>query len=513
MTFFKHKNISKTIILAFIFIILTNSLLISFFYLNNQWSDYETNESALSKQSLSQQKKMLKASVDKIVDDLDFWFKSGINRDIMIKWISQIEYDKEKSDYFFVYKLWDISGGDKFAKLLINPNRPDIIGQFISDSYTDINGKAFRKEFLKGIRKDGESFVEYSYKKASTGKVVKKISYFKYYENLSWIVARGVYADDIVMQTSIQKTALKEKVKKQIGQNLIAFIAVSIIAVMISLIIGKKIESVLTQKNEEVKNKRLQLVNLNKTLEKRVAKEVAKAKQKDEMLMRKSKFIALGEMISNIAHQWRQPISELSAIFMNLKMKHDLGLLTHETMQNKSKEAESLLEYMSNTIDDFRNFFKPDKRKKEFNVKRSIEAVFNIISSSIENEAIDIQKEIDEKITLYGYENEFEQVLLNMINNSKDALIANKIEKPFIFIKGVENNSKVEVHIKDNAGGIKAKPIEKIFEPYFTTKDEGGTGIGLYMSKMIIETNMHGELNVQNDEEGAEFTLVFDKST
>lgn len=507
MAIFKHKNISKVIILTSVLIILSNSLLISFFYVKNQMSEYDEKVNALTKQQIQKQKSMLKNDIANIIDTIDFWYQKNKNEKDLLKWLGAIKFDKEKSNYIFIYELHNINGGDKFAKLIINPNRPDIIGKFISDSYKDINGKEFRKEFLKGIRQDGEAFVEYSYKKTSTSENIKKISYFKYYKGLNWIVAKGVYDDDLQQQILLQKNELKRRVIKQINSNIIAFILISIIAVIVSLLIGKKIEGVLKQKNKEVEIKTQELENLNKNLEQRVGLEINKAKEKEQILVQKSKMIALGEMVSNIAHQWRQPISEISSIFMNLKMKYNLNLLTKEALDDKSKEIEGILEYMSQTIDDFRNFFKPNKQREDFNIDKSIKAVLNIIGTTLNTHNITVNQNIDKALIVNGYENEFEQVILNMISNAKDALVNRSIKEPVINIDAYSKNEKAIISIEDNGGGIDIDLKEKIFEPYFTTKDNTGTGIGLYMSKMIIETNMGGELNVENSQNGAKFTV------
>ena len=181
-------------------------------------------------------------------------------------------------------------------------------------------------------------------------------------------------------------------------------------------------------------------------------------------------------------------------------------------MEEKSKEAENILNYMSKTIDDFREFFMPKKDKKEFFIKDAIKAVINIIGSSAKDKNIQINIDIPENIKTFGHKNEFEQVLLNIITNAKHVLMSEKIEKPKIDITLHVDKTNLYLYIKDNAKGIKVTPIEKIFEPYFTTKeDSGGTGIGLYMSKLIIEKSMGGILKAENKKDGAMFTIRLKK--
>ena len=226
--------------------------------------------------------------------------------------------------------------------------------------------------------------------------------------------------------------------------------------------------------------------------------------------MQKSKFIAMGEMISLIAHQWRQPISELNAIILNIKLHYDLEKLTKTMLDKKTQEIENLLDYMSNTIDDFRTFFKPDKTKEKFYLIESCKRVTDITSSMLSEHQIMLIKNMDETISINNYQNEFEQVVLNIVTNAKDALLCDNIPNPQIKIN-LYKTDKIYLKICDNAHGISPKIIDKIFEPYFTTKEESdGTGIGLYMSKLIIEQNMGGELSVQSSKSGTCFIISFE---
>ena len=225
-------------------------------------------------------------------------------------------------------------------------------------------------------------------------------------------------------------------------------------------------------------------------------------------------FIALGEMISNIAHQWRQPLSELSSILMFIKFKYSINALDSETMQRKSQEADRVLEYMSHTIDDFRNFFMPKKEKEEFNLLKEVQLVMNIISSTLDNYNIKVEMNIDENIKIITYLNEYKQVVLNILSNAKDILIDKNLKNPLIKITVSEDKNYVILNIEDNGGGVLVEPKGKIFEPYFTTKeDSNGTGIGLYMSKIIVEKNMKGKLRVKNINDGAQFSIYIPKDS
>ncbi len=511
MHLFEHKNIAKTIVFTTIAIILSNSLLISFFYLHNTYNEYQNQLERIKDQQINNQKIAIKQQINDIVQTIDYCYDTNINNknivEDLLSWINSLKYDPLKSDYIFIYELKNIEGGDDFATLLVNPNRPDLIGKGLSDEYTDPKGKKFRKEFLEEIRRDGESFVRYAYKKPSTNEIVDKISYFKYYKNLNWIVAKGVYIDDINDLVQNLETQYFQIIKKQMIGNMVSFILVSLFAVFLVYIFGKQIEKTLYEKDKEVVAKTKELEKLNLSLQDQVAKEVKKASDQEKILMQKSKFIAMGEMVSNIAHQWRQPISELSTIFMNIKLRYDLNKLDQQFMNVKAQESERLLNYMSTTIDDFRSFFKPNKQKESFEIRNIIEAAMHIIGSTLSSNNIKLITSIKDDFQIVGYANELEQALLNIISNAKDALIENKIEDPFIKIVVESKDDKIFISIEDNAGGIQTEPIDSIFEPYYTTKVDHGTGIGLYMTKMIVVKNLNGKLNVQNTSNGAKFVI------
>jgi len=225
--------------------------------------------------------------------------------------------------------------------------------------------------------------------------------------------------------------------------------------------------------------------------------QVEKEEQK-EILVQQNKLASMGEMLGNIAHQWRQPLSRMSYILMNIESKDKEQ---HHTQ--KLQEASEQLEFMSQTIDDFRSFYAPDKAKEDFSLETATEETLKIIHSTFRHNNIDIELILKNDRTLHNYKNEYKQVLLNLLSNAKDALIDRVILLPKVTIT-IDKN---KISIQDNAGGIKENILPHIFEPYFTTKDKN-TGIGLYMSKMIIEKNMGGILNVFNREKGVLFILT-----
>ncbi len=515
---FGYKNISKLIMTTTILLIMLNTVIISLFYYKNQLNIHENNLIKLKYEKIQKQKDNLKVDIQTMIKMIEFKF--DYDQDLIRKeaeyikrWIKEdIAFDMSKSDYVFIYELINRKGGDDFARLLVNPNRPDLEGKLISSNYTDIQGYAFRKRFLDGINLDGEAFVRYSYEKTDDS-IAEKISYFYYYEPLNWVIAKGVYVDDIQQDIDYENGILEKHVNMQINQNLFFFLFFSVIAIIMAFIIGKKLQQIIINKDRRVKNTTKALANFNRKLDLRVKQAIEKNKEQERILTQKSKFIALGEMISLIAHQWRQPISELNAIVMNVKLHHDLGKLDKEHMDKKTSEMEKLLDFMSTTIDDFRTFFKPDKQKEKFYFKDSLHRVFKITSATLIENKIDLQTNIQEDLCIKNYQNEFEQVVLNLITNAKDALVSDGIEKPSIHVEAYEQDQKIFIKVKDNAKGMNKEIIEKIFDPYFTTKEEAeGTGIGLYMAKLIIEKNMKGKLSAQSSEDGSCFMITFNKN-
>lgn len=214
----------------------------------------------------------------------------------------------------------------------------------------------------------------------------------------------------------------------------------------------------------------------------------------------------MGEMIGIIAHQWKQPLSSLAMKIQTIKYKK---AITEEYKEDYVSENMQLIQFMSKTIDDFRDFFRQDKIKENFNILKCIDKTLNIVKPQLTEVRIDINVEGEDFIT-NGLQSEFQQVIVNLITNAKDELVAKKIKNKKIEIQTKIENKKGILLIKDNAGGIPENIIENIFEPYFTTKEIGkGTGIGLYISKTIIEDTMQGELSVSNQDGGACFKMTF----
>ncbi len=255
-----------------------------------------------------------------------------------------------------------------------------------------------------------------------------------------------------------------------------------------------------------------ELKSFNTKLEKQVQEKVAELQTQEQMLVHQSRQAAMGEMIESIAHQWRQPLNIIGLSSANLEMEYDLGVMTPENFKDKMEIISLNINYMSNTIDDFRDFLNPDTSLTHFNPQEIIEEVFKILKAQLSNNKISFTIEIENEISLLGNANEFKQVIFILINNSKDAIKSlqqkEKIKEGAIKVHIRKEADKNILSFCDNGGGIKEDIIHSIFNPYFSTKfASSGTGIGLYIAKNIIESRMGANLEAKNIENGCCFTI------
>jgi signal transduction histidine kinase len=268
--------------------------------------------------------------------------------------------------------------------------------------------------------------------------------------------------------------------------------------------IEARIEAEITERKKAVQ----ELILLNQELESRVEIRTEELNEKNKLLLFQSRHAALGEMIGNIAHQWRQPLNTLGLTIQQIALYYELGEFNKDYLDKSVKKSMDLIQHMSQTIDDFRNYFKPDKEKTNFKVHAALENTLSLIEDSFRSKQIQIEIILLGDPVIYGYRNEFSQALLNILNNAGDALIEKNITPSKISITLCYEDGTAIITIADNAGGVPDEIISKIFDPYFTTKGpQQGTGVGLFMAKTIIEKNMGGKLSVRNNIDGAEFKI------
>ncbi len=259
---------------------------------------------------------------------------------------------------------------------------------------------------------------------------------------------------------------------------------------------------------EMVEQRTAEIHKLNQKLEHRIATEVAKSREKDHLILRQYRYAAMGEMMSNIAHQWRQPLAALGLIIDDIKDAFRFGELDEQYIDLCVQNSRQITSQLSKTIDEFRTFFKSDSNQHHFSLNQSIKKVLSLVESTLEDKEIKLELNLSEEISIYGYPGDFEQALMNIVDNSRDALLSRWVSFPGILISCRKSDKKVSIFVRDNAGGVDEEIAHKIFEPYFTTKDQGkGIGVGLYMAKTVIEKNMNGRLDFCNTEEGAEFRI------
>ncbi|MDD2895789.1 MAG: HAMP domain-containing sensor histidine kinase [Aliarcobacter sp.] len=325
---------------------------------------------------------------------------------------------------------------------------------------------------------------------------------------------------ELYLKTNVDNKTLDSLIEKKIAEHekqdkmfsdfmIVVSLVVLFFMAFFSFLMISIVKEVIRKYKKEVQYREDELKALNDNLFMKVECGIQEAKQKDKKILEQAKLARIGSMISMIAHQWRQPLSQLSGILMELETATRFKKVDENHIYNAIEKSDKMIEFMSNTIDDFRNFYKPDKIKEEFLVSVACSKAINIIDATLKNFGIELNIDVKKDKKVYGYPTEFAQVILNLLSNAKDILVEKEIKNPRIDISIDSKGVLSTITIKDNAGGIHEKNQELIFDPYYSTKDSSkGTGLGLYISKLIIERNMGGELSVHNDEEGAVFKII-----
>ena len=388
-----------------------------------------------------------------------------------------------KNNYIFIIN---------YEGIYLSHIRPEYIGKHASINNDTVDIKKIISDLIK-ISKEGEGFYSYiQNKKPDTDLPTKKVSFVKGLNNWGWIIGTGFYEDEINKVLQEREKEIDERFDKYVKDILLISIFLTLILLFISKYISKFLE--------------------NKFLD--YKKEIEK---KQSILHQQSKMAAMGEMIGNIAHQWRQPLSTISTSATGVLVSKELGVLEDSLLNDSLNKINKSAQYLSKTIDDFRNFFNPEKIKNKFLLKDTMKITSELVSAQFNSQNIEIIENI-ENIEINSYENELIQALINILNNAKDALKSKepKLDKKLIFIDIYKSKKELVIKIKDNAGGILDENINKIFNPYFTTKAKAeGTGIGLYITEEIIVRHLNGHLTVENKEYiyenisyiGAEFTI------
>ncbi|RXK12442.1 ATP-binding protein [Halarcobacter mediterraneus] len=307
----------------------------------------------------------------------------------------------------------------------------------------------------------------------------------------------------IIITTAHQETNF---LMQSIESNISAYVLKPIDIYKLKESLIKAIESKILKEELIEKNKKLEI-------------EIQKNKENQQIIETQSRFAAMGEMINMIAHQWRQPLASIGTASFNLKYKLLSNKFNLETAKGREEqtlfftqkldEIEFYVQNLTTTIDDFRNFYKSDKKLINTNIETPIKNALKIIEKDLEANNIKVELDLESKKEIHIYENELMHVFMNMLKNAQDKFLEKNIDKAKIQIKTFDTKDSVEIEICDNGGEIEEKNLNIIFEPYFSTKKEkNGTGIGLYMSKIIIENNHKGNLNVCNKQGNVCFSII-----
>ncbi len=413
------------------------------------------------------------------------------------RWVEYIRFGN--NNYFWIHTNTN--------KLLAHPYRQEDINKD-DTNLKDAKGTLFVQKFIKlAIKNHQGNFLEYFWPKPNQIESTQKLAFIKLYKEWNWIIGTGIYMDEIHQVISNKKKDLEKKIDTYIQNTIIIAFFLMVFISFLSIIISQQINNTFKRYQDKVHRKELKLKDLNQNLHVKIDLALKEAKQKDRTMLRQSRLARMGEMLNMIAHQWRQPLSQLAGIMMEVETTIAFKKANDKFLLGATNDATKIIQFMSLTIEDFKNFFKPEKNKENFYVSKACKEAIGLIKESLINQHIVLNVEIIQDKQIKGYQREYSQVILNLLVNAKDALIMNHVKNANIILNiDIKDNISI-VQVKDNAGGINKDHIESIFDPYFSTKKSQGTGLGLYMSKMIIETNMQGKLSVLNDEKGAVFTI------
>ena len=384
---------------------------------------------------------------------------------------------------------------DYKGNMLSNKNTT-LIGKNVFQAQ-DKMGKYFVQHMID-IAQKGNGFVNYYDPNLPKEKTYMKTSFVKGVPDWNFLIGAGFNENELNTKIHEKQEILNKANDEYIINMLIISLIITILLTCIALYVSKIIQTLFIR----YKNK--------------IAKEIHKNHEKDMMIAQQSKMNALGDMIGNIAHQWRQPLSTITTASSGLLLKHEFGDLQADDLTTFTKLIDDNAQYLSKTIEEFKEFFDQKKSKEVFNVAQTVEKTLNIVSSQFTARQIEFIININD-VKVYGIENALMQILINLFNNSREALESSHLEKKLIFLDIYQKKDKICIEIKDNAYGIKPNILNRIFEPYFTTKFKSqGIGIGLYMCYEMITKHFNGTIKVENSTflyekesyTGAKFTLV-----
>ncbi|ADG94031.1 multi-sensor signal transduction histidine kinase [Arcobacter nitrofigilis DSM 7299] len=513
--------------------------------------------------------------------------------------VKRIELSSDLKEYILLFNVFNIKGGKGFAQLIASNNEEKYFEKKLDDDIKDEKGNYYRKDVLKLLRKNGECYYKYWFKKPGSNVEKERYAYFYWNKQWNWIITSGFYFEDLDAQIDKLKNETDSYLSELIINSLIWGLIFCLVMISISTTIFYKIQRRinnnqvrLIKSQENLKkaqkiskvgswsysyetedlilsdetyelfgiekdkrrisskyllsfvhsdDKRRVNVLLDRLVKEKKAYEIIhrlvinnkikwvnnqcevfvekngmiivgtlqditekyekdkKIEEQSQLLFNQSKMAAMGEMIENIAHQWRQPLSAISISASGLKLESEYKVLDNNKIEETLTNILDNTKYLSNTIDDFRKYFVKDKNLAKCNIKEVYKNTIKLLKPKFDTLNIEIKDEECEDLFTYTLENELVQCLMNIFNNAHDALVKNKTDKKYILIKISKKYDNIIIDIRDNAGGIDNNIIQKVFEPYFTTKHKSqGTGIGLYMTQEIVIKHLKGFIKVEN---------------
>ena len=384
--------------------------------------------------------------------------------------VSKMRYGKD--GYFWI--------NDMQPKMIMHPMQPSLDGKDLS-GYKDPNGVYLFNEMVRICKQsDSGGLVKYAWAKPNQTKPQPKFSYVKRFKGWDWIIGTGAYVDDIVKKID----TMKQETQKELHLTIRSFVIKSLLVMIVIIFFINTI----------------------------VKKEVEKNLEQERSMAESAKLAQMGEMMGNIAHQWRQPLSIISTISTGTIAQHKMGILNDESLIDNMNKINDFSQYLSETINIFRNFLKEKKVLKQQTIQENIRSAVSIVEAVLKDVNIQLIDEVDydNPITVTIVSGELPQVIINIINNAKDIILERNIENGWIKLSLHLQKKKQQaiITVEDNAGGIPEEVLPRIFDPYFTTKHQSvGTGLGLHMSKRIVQESLKGNLYAKNSEHGGIFFI------
>lgn len=453
---------------------------------------------------------------------------------------NQLAQKELESKYQSLLKEWQDYEEDTEQKVILYSLKMLYQNLFFAKSIAQVREKIAQKDALKNeLSTLIEQTKDIIAKQDSTKQKILKQDSNDFDKHTTQLLYHSIEVSNKIndiFEKNIEIFSLQDSITDSMYANTMIFllgfmIFVSVVtlyssSVFVGFMRGKnaRLEKIILQKTNELKK-------TNQNLQKTITEQIEQSRKKDQIMYQQARLASMGEMIQNIAHQWRQPLNSLIILIQNFKLKYDNGTLSKDIVQAQTQDALRIANNMSDTIENFRNFFQPHIKKKNFFICASIKDSIALIKPTLEQNNIQVFFEYEEDIEIFGYENAFSQIVLNIIKNAQDALTqcaldfkqdsmhdlaqdSSDFDESGIIQITLSRNSHcaltqstqasktadcAQICIMDNGGGIKIPQIDKIFEPYFTTKHKSiGTGIGLYMAKQIIEKQMGGCIEVAN---------------